>query len=124
VKVRYSVDVEKGSESENRFEIQNKIEKLMNLKHPGVAALFGFVISSTWTELKIVRAYVQIGSLEEVLQTSPPWWTATVKSITVVGIALRMHFVHSFRLVRGNLKPRNILFNESHRIQIVDVIPN
>jgi maternal embryonic leucine zipper kinase len=124
VKVIESFDVEKGSKSENRLEIQNESEKLMNLKHPCVAALFGFVVSSTWTELKIVRAYTPIGSLEEVLQTSPPWWTATVKSIAVVGIALGMCFVHSFGLVCRNLKPRNILFNEFHRIQIVDVIPN
>jgi serine/threonine protein kinase len=47
-----------------------------------------------------------------------------VKSITVVGIALGMHFVHSFGLVCGNLKPSNILFDEFHRIQIVDIIPN
>jgi hypothetical protein len=71
-----------------------------------------------------VRAYAQIGSLEEVLQTSPSWWTATVKSIAVVGIALGMKFVHSFGLVCGNLKPNNSLFDESHRIQIVDIIPN
>jgi hypothetical protein len=73
VKLIGSFDVEKGSESENRLEIQNEIEKLMNLKHPCVAALFGFVVSSTWTELKIVRAYSPIDSLEEALQTSPSW---------------------------------------------------
>jgi serine/threonine protein kinase len=47
-----------------------------------------------------------------------------VKSIAVAGIALGMRFVHSFGLVCGNLKPRNSLFDESHRIQIVDIIPN
>jgi serine/threonine protein kinase len=124
VKLIGGVDVEKGSESENRLEIQNEIEKLMNLKHPCVAAPFGFVVSSTWTELKLVRAYAPIGSLEEILQTSPSWWTATARSIAVVGIALGMRFVHSFGFVWGNLKPSNIVFNESHRIQIVDVIPN
>jgi serine/threonine-protein kinase len=124
VKLICCVDVENGSESENRLDIQNKIEKLMNLKHPCVAVPFGFVVSSTWTELKMVRTYARIGLLEEVLQTSPSWWTATVKSIAVVGIALGMRFVHSFELVCGNLKPSNILFDESHRIQIVDIIPN
>jgi hypothetical protein len=64
-------DVENGSETENQLEIQNWIEKLMNLKHTCVAVSFGFVISSTWRELKIVRAYSPIGSLEELLQTSP-----------------------------------------------------
>jgi serine/threonine protein kinase len=96
----------------------------MNLKHPRVAAPFEFVVSSIWTELKIVRAYAPLGSLEEVLQTSPSWWTVTMKSIAVAGIALGMRFVHSFGLVCGNLKPSNILFDESHQIQIVDIIPN
>jgi hypothetical protein len=63
--------VEKGSESKNRLESQNGIEKLINLKHPCVSAPFGFVVSSIWTELKIVRADAPIGSLETVLQTSP-----------------------------------------------------
>jgi serine/threonine protein kinase len=96
----------------------------MNLKHPCVASPFGFVVSSTWTELKLVRAYAPIGSLEEILQTSPSWWTATARSIAVVGIALGMRFVHSFGFVWGNLKPSHILFDESHRTQIVDIIPN
>jgi serine/threonine protein kinase len=118
-----SFDVENGSESDNRLGIQNEIETQMNLKHPCIAAPFGFVVSSTWTELKIARAYTSIGSLEEVLQTSPSWWTATAKSIAVVGIALGMRFVHNFGFAFGNLKPSNILFNESHQIQIVDIIP-
>jgi hypothetical protein len=66
-------DVEKGDGSGTRVEIQNEIEKLMNLRHPCVAATFGFIVSLNWTELKIVRAYAGMGSLEKVLQTSPPW---------------------------------------------------
>jgi serine/threonine protein kinase len=124
VKLIGGFDVEKDNESKNRLEIHNEIEKLMNLKHPCVAAHFGFVVSSTWTELKIVRAYAPIGSLEDILQTSPLWWTATARSIAVVGIALGMGFVHSFGLIWGNLKPSNILFDESHESQIVYIIPN
>jgi serine/threonine protein kinase len=117
-------DVQNGRESENRLQIENEIEKLMNLKHSCVAAPFGFVVSSTWTELKIVRTYFPIGSLEEVLQTSPAWWTMTMKSIAVVGIVLGLRFVHSFGLVCMNLKPSNILFDGSHHVQIVDIVPN
>jgi hypothetical protein len=124
VKLIGTFDVEKGSELENRLEIHSEIEKLINLMHPCVAARFGFVVSSTWTEQKIVRAYVRIGSLEDVLQTSPSWWTVTVKSIAVVGIVLGMRFVHSFRFTFGNLKQSTILFDESHRIQIVDIVPS
>jgi serine/threonine protein kinase len=124
VQLIHHFDVQNSRESENRLEVQSEIEKQMNLKHPCVAAPFGFVISSNWTALKIVRVYSPIGSLEKVLQTSPSWWTMTMKSITVVGIVLGLRFVHSFGLVCMNLKPTNILFDHSHRIQIVDIIPN
>jgi hypothetical protein len=124
VKLIHHFDIESNSESVNQLEIQNEIEKLMNLKHPCVATPFGFVVSSRWTELKLVRAYSSIGSLETVLQRSPSWWAMTAKSIAVVWIVLGMRFVHSFGLVCMNLKPSNILFSESHQIQIVDIIPN
>jgi serine/threonine protein kinase len=124
VKVIDRFDVQNDGESETQLEIQNEIEKLMNLKHSCVAPPFGFVISSPWTELRIVRMYFPIGSLEEVLQTSPSWWTMTMKSIAVIGIALALRFVHSFGLVCLYLKPSNILFNDSYRIQIVDIVPN
>jgi serine/threonine protein kinase len=32
--------------------------------------------------------------------------------------------VHTFGFAFGNLKPSNILFDESHRIQIVDIVPS
>jgi serine/threonine protein kinase len=35
-----------------------------------------------------------------------------------------MKFVHRFGWFWGNLKPSNILFDESHQIQIVDIVPN
>jgi serine/threonine protein kinase len=47
-----------------------------------------------------------------------------MKSIAVVGIVLGLRFVHSFGLVCMNLKPSNILFDESHHIQLVDIVPN
>jgi hypothetical protein len=96
----------------------------MNLKHPCIAAHLGFVVSSTWMELKILRGYAPLGSREEVLQASPLWWTVTVKSIGAAGIALMMRFVLSFGLICGNVTPNHNLFDESHRIQIVDIIPN
>jgi serine/threonine protein kinase len=124
VKLICLFNVEHNTQSENRLERQTEIGKLMDLKHPCIAAPFGFIVSATWTELKIVRTYHPIGSLEEVLQTSPSWWTMTVKSIAVVGIVLGMRFVHSFGLVSGNLKLRNILFKETHQIELVDIVTN
>jgi hypothetical protein len=60
--------------------------------------------------------------MEEVLQTRVPWWTATMKSIAVAGIALGMPFLQCVGLVCSNLKPSNVLFAEPHRIQIVDIL--
>jgi serine/threonine protein kinase len=37
---------------------------------------------------------------------------------------LGLRFVHSFGLVCMSLKPSNIRFDESHRIQILDIVPN
>jgi hypothetical protein len=86
----------------------------MHLRHPCVATPLDFAVSLKWRELNIAHKQAPIDSLDEVLQTSPLWWTATVKSIAIVGIVLGMRFVHSFGLVCGNLKPSNILFDESH----------
>jgi hypothetical protein len=37
-------------------------------------------------------------------------------------IVLDMRLVHSFGMVCVNLKPSNVLFNKSHRIQIMDIV--
>jgi serine/threonine protein kinase len=117
VKLILRLDVEESDENM----IQREIEKMMNLRHPCVATPFGFVLSSNWRELKIVRVYDGFDSLEKVLQTSPSWWTATAKSIAIVGIVLGLQFVQSFGIIHGDVQPSNILFDESHRIQIVDI---
>jgi hypothetical protein len=75
----------------------------MNLGHP--CTVLGFVVSSELTKLKIVRVYSPFGSLQEVFQTAPPWWVATMKSIEVTGIVIGMQFVHRFGLLYLNVKP-------------------
>jgi hypothetical protein len=124
VKLNRRLDVEQGDDCWTEIEIENEIEKLLNLRHPCIVAPLGFVVSSNWTELKVARVYGRCGSLEEVLQTSPSWWTATVKSIAVASIALGLRFVQIVGLVCGNLKPSNILFDESHRISLVNILPS
>jgi serine/threonine protein kinase len=44
----------------------------------------------------------------------------TAKAIAIAGIVLGMKFLHSFGLIHDGLKPSNVLFDESHRIQISD----
>jgi hypothetical protein len=42
----------------------------------------------------------------------------------VISIALGLRSVHIVGLVCGNLKPKKVFFDESHRIQIVDILPS
>jgi hypothetical protein len=46
MKLMCNFDIEKNSESENQLEIQNEIEKLINLINPCIDVPFGFVIAS------------------------------------------------------------------------------
>jgi serine/threonine protein kinase len=63
---------------------------------------------------------VEGGSLAEVLVTKPEWWTPTVKTKAIAGIALGLRFAHSFGLIHGRLTASSILFDADHRIQIAD----
>jgi serine/threonine protein kinase len=54
------------------------------------------------------------------LSTRPLWWMPTAKAIVIAGIVLGTKFLHSFGIMHGSLKPGNVLFDESHRIQIAD----
>jgi serine/threonine protein kinase len=101
-------------------EIEREIEKLMNVTHPCIAAPFGFVLPAASKELRIARPYTRSSSLKDVLLARPLWWTPTAKAIAVAGIVLGMKFLHSFGLIHGGLSPSNVLFDESHRIQIAD----
>jgi serine/threonine protein kinase len=101
-------------------EIEKEIEKLMNVTHPCIAALFGFARPTASKELKMARSYTRSGSLKDVLLGRPLWWAPTAKAIAIAGIVLGMKFLHSFGLIHGCLKPSNVLFDEDHRVQIAD----
>jgi hypothetical protein len=114
------------SERVGKLQIENEIENLINLRHLCIAGPIGFVFpsgSADLGELKIARLYVEGCSLAEVISVNPEWWTATAKAKAVAGIVLGLRFVHSFGLFHGHLTSRNILFDEDHRIQIVDFRP-
>jgi serine/threonine protein kinase len=104
-------------------EIEPELDKLLNLRHPCIAAPIGFVFpdeSSESQELKIVRLYVEGISLAEVISTSPVWWTATAKAKAVARIVPGMRFAHSLGLIHGHLNSMNILFDSDHQIEITD----
>jgi serine/threonine protein kinase len=109
-----------GFDRDESYEIENEIEKLMNVTHPCIAAPFGFVLPTASKQLKIARLYTRNGLLNDVLSTRPLWWTPTAKAIAIAGIVLGMEFLHSLALIHGGLKPSNVLFDEYHRIRIAD----
>jgi serine/threonine protein kinase len=107
-------------------EIENEIEKMINLRHPCIAAPIGFVFpieSGSRREMKIVRLYLEGCSLLEVVSVNPIWWTSTVKAKAIAGIVLGLRFAHSLGLLHGHLTGNNILFDSDHCIQIVDFNP-
>jgi serine/threonine protein kinase len=114
------------SEKVSDSEIENEIEKLINLGHPCIAARIGFVLpieSGTQRDLKIVRMDLEACSFMEVVSVNPIWWTSTVKAKAVAGLVLGLRLAHSLGLVHGHLIGNNILFDSDHCIQIVDFNP-
>jgi serine/threonine protein kinase len=111
------------SENVEESELDNELEKLINLHHPCIAAPIGFVFrneSGSRQELKIFRMYLDGCSLSEVISVNPVWWTSTVKAKAIAGIVLGLRFAHSLGLLHGHLTGNNILFDSDHCIEIVD----
>jgi hypothetical protein len=103
--------------------IELELDKLLNLRHPCIAAPIGFVFPdelSESRELKIVRLHVEGISLAEMISMSPVWWTATAKAKTVAGIVLGIRFAHSLGLIHGHLNSRNLFFDSDDRIEITN----
>jgi hypothetical protein len=103
------------------YGIELELDKLLNLRHPCIAAPIGFVLPNELSEsqeLKIVRLYVEDISLAEVISMNPVWWTAKAKA--VAGIVLGIRFAHSLGLIHGHLNSRNIFFDSAHRIEITE----
>jgi serine/threonine protein kinase len=109
-----------------RGQIETEIENLLNLRHPTIAPLIGFVFpaeSSGRREFKTGRLHAAGGSLAAVLSAPPAWWTPTAKAKVVAGIALGLRFAHGLGLLHGGLKASNVLFDPCRRIQIADFSP-
>jgi hypothetical protein len=66
VKLNRHFNIQKGSESMIRLEIQNPIGKLMILHYSYNTISFSFIVSLNWTELKIVYRYRRIDSLVKI----------------------------------------------------------
>jgi hypothetical protein len=101
--------------------VMKSIETLLSLRHPCIAVPLGFVLSENGNKMTMVNRYAQSDSLAVVIAQRPPWWTATAKAIAVAGLLIGLNFLHSFGRPQGRLKPTDLLFDDKHRIQIVDI---
>jgi hypothetical protein len=85
------------TERVSKAQLKNETEKLMNLRHPCIAARIGFVLpseSEVMRELTIVEFHLDCDSLWDAISMTPKWWTATAKAKVVVGLVLGFRFVH------------------------------
>jgi serine/threonine protein kinase len=94
-----------------------EIELMKSLTHPCIVALRGFQLSPV---MSMCMEYVSGGTLEDALSSSPSWFDPTSKLIIVIGIASAMSHIHSQNVIHLDLKPSNILLDESGEAKISD----
>jgi hypothetical protein len=108
-------------------EVVTEIENLLNLRHPAIAPLVGFVFpvesNGRWEELKTARLHASGSSLADVLRNPPAWWTPTAKAKAIAGIALVLRFAHGLGLLHGVVKAANVFFDAARGVQLADFSP-
>jgi serine/threonine protein kinase len=109
-----------GLSDEKVDAILNESFLLTQVKHQCIAPLIGIILPTESTPLQTATLFYSCGSLQEVLNTNPVWWTPTTKAKAIAGIALGMKSAHEFGIVHGSLKPNNFLFDKHHCVHITD----
>lgn len=88
---------------------------LTNLSHPNIAQIIG--TSSRKDLFIIVLEYLAEGSLQD--RIAMPWsWEKALG--TTRQICQGLSFAHRNRIVHGNLRPSNVLFNDSGEVKVSD----
>ena len=95
-------------------------EVLGQASHPCLMSLYGVSLGTRSQPFVIATRYMKGGSLEDVMKTKPDWFTSTVKTVMVVGIALGMRYLHSKGIIHRDLKPANVMLDEFHLPRIGD----
>ncbi len=91
-------------------------KKLMTtLKHPNIVNLYG--VSEERETLTIVMEYIGGGSLKERIVQKHAW-QETLQIIRVICEAL--NFAHRNQVIHGNLRPSNVLIDESGKVKLSD----
>jgi hypothetical protein len=105
-------------ESVKDCEVEEMIEKMMNLRHPCIAGTIGVIFGRGSRELKIYGISSSVISLSEVVSSPPTWWTSTVKAKTITGLVLGLRFAHSHGLLHGHLTMKDVRLNSDGMIEI------
>jgi hypothetical protein len=102
------------------------IENLLNLCHPCILSLIGFIIRRAPTiseELQIVRFFCGRQIVVRSYFNESSVVTSTAKAKAIAGIVLSLRFCHGLGLIHGHLNLKHIVFEVDHRIQISDFSP-
>jgi serine/threonine protein kinase len=97
-----------------------EIEALARLDHRCIVPFFGYVLQAPKSGPKLATHFMPGGSLHDVLESNPLWFTGTAKSIVAAGIVIGMISVHKMRIIHRDLKPSNVLFDTDRRPRISD----
>jgi serine/threonine protein kinase len=97
-----------------------EIEALARLDHRCIVPFFGYVLQAPKSGPKLATHFMPGGSLHDVFESNPLWFTGTAKSIVAAGIVIGMISVHKMRIIHQDLKPSNVLFDTDRRPRISD----
>jgi serine/threonine protein kinase len=107
-------------------QLKRRVKALAWIHHPCVVPLAGYWPPTGNTGPRIAIPFIGPDSLESILSSeeSPAWWTATAKTVVIIGIVVGMCLIYSAGHRHQDLQPSNILLdNETHAPMILGIGP-
>ena len=117
---------EESQDSDSQKLFIREVLTLYTLDHPAILRINGFSIPSQKDKsYYIFTEFMPNGNLKEVKLKEkagecPEGFTATKKTICLIGIAAGMKFVHKENIMHRDLKPENIFFDKDFYPKIAD----
>jgi serine/threonine protein kinase len=111
------------TDHKQRATFMGEIELLASINHPACLSLIAFTIPGDGM-YNIVTELMET-DLEKVVAeaakgTARPGWDDTTKSITLLGIAAGLGYLHSKNILHRDVKPANILLDSDYHPKIAD----
>jgi hypothetical protein len=108
----------------DRHTFLQEIASHLKLRHPCIIRIYGWSLDGSKT-FEIQMQYAQNGSLRDYLEGSRhrdrlSLWSPTRKGQVICDIALGMRYIHSQKIIHGDLTPANIFLSEKWRGLIGD----